>query len=366
MRITQLANFYNPTSGGLRTAVDRLADGYRAAGHDVRLIVPGPRGSTTDAGATIKAPALPNGSGYRVIVSRQALLRAVEASAPDLVECHDRLLARWVAPWCRRRGLPIVAFSHERLDAVLAQFAGWLPRRARAFVSGVGARQLVRSADLLVVCSRFAAAEYGDAANVRSVPLGVDLERFRPGVVHGGRIQLVCVSRLSTEKRPDLAVECVRELVRRGVDIELEIVGAGPRLGALRERAAGLPVSFAGFLPTPAIANRLAGADLALVPGPAETFGLAALEALASGTAIVTVDGAGPSEFIGAAPSAGRRVAPDTGAFADAVESLLALPPAERSRAAREVALGYDWQHTVSTMLGLHGELVSPELKVNE
>ena len=32
MRIAQLANFYAPTSGGLRVAVDRLREGYQAAG----------------------------------------------------------------------------------------------------------------------------------------------------------------------------------------------------------------------------------------------------------------------------------------------------------------------------------------------
>ncbi|MYV66388.1 glycosyltransferase family 1 protein, partial [Streptomyces sp. SID2131] len=34
LRIVRLANFVTPTSGGLRTALDRLGRGYLAAGHE--------------------------------------------------------------------------------------------------------------------------------------------------------------------------------------------------------------------------------------------------------------------------------------------------------------------------------------------
>ena len=42
MRIAQFANFYSPTSGGLRTCVDELGRGYTALGHERILVVPGP------------------------------------------------------------------------------------------------------------------------------------------------------------------------------------------------------------------------------------------------------------------------------------------------------------------------------------
>ena len=37
MRVVQVANFYGPRSGGLRTAVDRLGAEYCARGHEVFL-----------------------------------------------------------------------------------------------------------------------------------------------------------------------------------------------------------------------------------------------------------------------------------------------------------------------------------------
>jgi alpha-1,6-mannosyltransferase len=48
VRIAQLANFYSPISGGLRTVVDTLGRGYAALGHERILVVPG---STRTAGA---------------------------------------------------------------------------------------------------------------------------------------------------------------------------------------------------------------------------------------------------------------------------------------------------------------------------
>src|SRR5204862_6858143 len=74
MRIVQLANFYAPTSGGLRVAVDRLRAGYRAHGDVPTLIVPGAHHRAEDCVIEIASPRLPNGSGYRVIVSHRAVL----------------------------------------------------------------------------------------------------------------------------------------------------------------------------------------------------------------------------------------------------------------------------------------------------
>ena len=59
MRIVQLANFYGPRSGGLRTALHHLGEGYVARGHTVSLVVPDPRRETAllPGGSTISARA---------------------------------------------------------------------------------------------------------------------------------------------------------------------------------------------------------------------------------------------------------------------------------------------------------------------
>ena len=72
MRVVQVANFYGPRSGGLRTAVDRLGPEYSANGHEVFLIVPGqqPEKVRLHTGVTrISLPArlIPFTGGYRAV-----------------------------------------------------------------------------------------------------------------------------------------------------------------------------------------------------------------------------------------------------------------------------------------------------------
>ena len=95
MRVVQVANFYGPRSGGLRTAIDRLGAEYCAAGHDVFLIVPGqhPDWVELQSGVTrISLPAkqIPFTGGYRAVLPRP-VTSLLEDLEPDAIEVSDRL-----------------------------------------------------------------------------------------------------------------------------------------------------------------------------------------------------------------------------------------------------------------------------------
>jgi alpha-1,6-mannosyltransferase len=173
-----------------------------------------------------------------------------------------------------------------------------------------------------------------------------------------GALRLISVGRLSAEKRPDIAIGALAELIRRGVHAELTLIGSGPWEKRLRRRASHLPVRFVGHEPdADAVAAQLACSDIALSPGPAETFGLATLEALACGTAAVVVAGAATSETIGGDDHVGRAVSLHPVAFADAILSLLTIPAQIRRAAATAAAENYRWSRTVAAMMEIHGEL---------
>ncbi|NEA77246.1 glycosyltransferase, partial [Streptomyces sp. SID13588] len=118
-----------------------------------------------------------------------------------------------------------------------------------------------------------------------------------------------------------------------------------------RARAAGLPVTFLGHV---ADRDRLAAlqacADIVLAPGPAETFGLAALEALACGTPVVASALSALPALIGPAGAG----ATDGRGFADVVQRLLARPESARRAAARSQAEQYGWPAAVSAFLAAH------------
>ncbi|MGY1604066.1 glycosyltransferase [Geodermatophilus sp. SYSU D00815] len=360
MRIAQVANFVTPTSGGLRTALRHLAEGYARHGHEVVQVVPAAADAVVETAwgrlVALRSPALAR-TGYRLVVDRGAVRRVLEGVAPDVLEVHDRTTLRGLGRWARARGVPSLVVSHERLDRWFGQ---WLP-------PGVPAERLAdrlntalaRGFDTVVCTTVWAAEEFLRLPVGRPVivPLGVDPADFRCRVGPRARpvdgVVLAMASRLSREKRPGVAVETLRELRRRGVPARLVVAGDGPLRERLRAAAGDLPVEWLGFVPgRERLAGVLADADVALAPGPVETFGLAALEALACGTPVVSDARSALPAVVG--PDAGRSAAGGAGGFADAVEQLLAVPEDLRRAAARARAEDFPWEETVHGFLAAH------------
>ncbi|WP_425310922.1 glycosyltransferase [Ammonicoccus fulvus] len=349
----------------MRQAIDRLGAGYVAAGHERVLVVPGEHDETveTESGivVTVASPHLPN-SAYRMIAQPWRALIALDRFQPTSVEVSDKWTLSPVAGWAKRRGIGSILFSHERLDDML----GLWSRRQFGVETAVGAlnRRLAQSFDTVVVTSNYAAGEFENTpARLSMVPLGVDLDMFRPDrgtPVDDGLLKLCYVGRLSREKSPHLAVAAAVEVHRRGIPMRMDVYGDGPHRDELVEIAGDAPVVFHGYLSgREEIATALTRSDVSLSVCPAETFGLAVLEALASGTPVVTSNRGGARELVDA--TCGEWGHPNPRDLADAIERLAARPKAATRAAARVRAEQYDWSRSVGLMLDLHGELARDE-----
>ena len=368
--IVQAANMVAPASGGIRTTMRHLADGYASHGHEVVQVVPGSSDGVTAAPfgriVTVRAPEVP-GTGYRVIAEPWRVTRLLTRIGPDRLEVHDRMTLRGLGRWARRAGVPALVVSHERLDRVVRQ---WLPAPARCVVpverlADRSNTALASSFDTVLCTTAWASEEFErlDVRNLVRVPLGVDLDGFHParrddrlraevGVAPGEAL-LVLASRLSPEKRPDLAIQALAELRRRDVRARLVVAGDGAGRGSLERLAADLPVTFLGFVPERArMSALLATADAVVAPGPVETFGLSALEALASGTPVVAHRGSALREML--TPRCGVAVAGSGWTMADGIEQVLSLDPADRRAAARRRAECFPWSGTVCGFLQAH------------
>jgi alpha-1,6-mannosyltransferase len=369
MRVVQVANFYGPRSGGLRTAVDRLGAEYCARGHEVFLIVPGADGHRTrlPSGVTrisLAATRIPLTGGYRAMLPGP-VMTVLESLEPDALEVSDRCTLRSLGRWGSRHGVTTVMISHERLDRLTGQL---LPSGIARRVADYANRRTAEEYDTVLCTTQFAREEFDriGVPNVLTVPLGVDLDVFHPrrfsALVRNRwaapeQLLLVHCGRLSVEKRADRSIDTLAALRDSGIDARLVIAGEGPLRNRLERQAVGLPVDFTGFIDSrEAVAALLASADVALAPGPHETFGLAALEALACGTPAVVSATSALREIL--TSDSGAWADNNPGAIAAAVTSILGRPEHQRRLDARRRAERFTWPsaaHGMLTALGAFG-----------
>ena len=370
MRIAQIANFIGPQSGGMKTCVSALGEGYVRAGAERLLVVPGPADARfeTELGDVVQVRAPRVGSSYRLIIEPWRLAEILTQFDPTSIEVNDKLTLTPVSWWARSKGIGSVLFSHERLDEYMLNVTQW--ETTTKVSTALLNRILVRSFDAVVVTSAFAQHEFqklADRADCPTVlvPLGVDLELFRPRVApthaSDGALKLIYVGRLSREKHPHLAVATAVELHRRGVPVHLDVYGEGAQRPELEAIAAGAPIVFHGHLDDrEELALHISEADVALSVCPSETFGLAVLEALASGTPVVTSDRGGACELVD--DTSGAWAAPEPAALADAVLRVAERPVLRRREGARRRAEQFPWERTIADMLDLHDALGRGEL----
>ena len=360
MRIAQLANFVGPTSGGMKVVIDQLGAGYVAAGHERIFVRPGPRDAImeTEQGIEVEVRAPRLTKQYRMIARPWRALDVLDRFRPDVVEVSDKWTLSPVGRWAVKRNVGSVLFSHERLSDMLAM---WI-RRGFGVETVVGAlnRRLSKEFDAVVVTSRFAADEFDNTgARLELVPLGVDLETFHPDKgrpADDGVLKLVYAGRLSHEKSPQLAVAVAAELHRRGHRIRMDCYGTGPDQAELERIACDAPVHFRGFVASrDELARHIAAADVSFSVCPAETFGLAVLEALACGTPVLTANRGGAFELVDA--TSGISAPPDPALLADAVEELIPRLGEGMRASARVRAEQYPWSAAVTRMLRLHERL---------
>ena len=325
MCVLDISEYFGDASGGIRSYLlaKRAWVGTQEAFRQV-LVVPGAADAVTTGPRTrmytLRGPTIPMNPQYRFLLSTRTPRRIIEHERPDLIEVGSHLLVPWIARIANRRArVPLVWFYHGHLPRLLSPDARrssvqrGLERAAWAYV-----RRLARGCRAVLVASRYLADELRaeGVEQVVRVPLGVDLAQFHPGRrarraelrhrlgIPEGRVALYA-GRYAREKRLDLVLEAWPEVERR-TGIRLALVGGGPRERELRRHPSGARVT---WLPhqrdREVLADLYAAVDLYVAPGPYETFGLSALEAMACGTPVLSVDRGGVAEQVRASGAGG-------------------------------------------------------------
>lgn len=178
-----------------------------------------------------------------------------------------------------------------------------------------------------------------------------------------GPLEVIGIGGLIDRKDPLTAVDTVAELRRRGLEARLTWVGQGPLREATARRGAehGIPLDLTGALPPEQVRSALTRADVFLLPTRAETFCVAAAEALAAGRPVVVGDSGGPRDFVH--PPTGRLVTPGAPAtvWADAIERVWAdCRGLSAEQIAREMTEGYSAERYAERVDAIYASLTRP------
>ncbi|HET9604407.1 MAG TPA: glycosyltransferase [Gemmatimonadales bacterium] len=371
-----VSEYYGPDSGGVRTYLHEKAR-YVARRDDLRqvFVLPGP-GNTVRSGAgarvyRVRAPRIPFQDTYRILLEREAIRAIMTHERPDVVEVGSAYGAPWVAAGAARSlGIPLVWYFHAHLPNIIApeRHGASTLRRGAASIAIRYVRAVARRMTLVLAGSESVRRDlhgYG-IAHVEVVPLGVDTETFHPSRRAGRAATLarlglpdaplvLYTGRFTAEKQLEAAVAAWGQV--RASDAVLVLAGAGPRADALRA-AAGPRVRIMPFEPDrEKLADLYAAADLYLAPGPAETFGLSAHEAMAAGTPVLSVDAGAVADAVRAARCGGTWPLGDKAAMAALVDQQLDVAAEMREVARAHVTQYHQWATVFDRLFALYGRL---------
>jgi alpha-1,6-mannosyltransferase len=397
IKTLHLTNAFHPQSGGISTFYTAMLQMANQQQRPMRLVVPSSDDRIETVGSFgkiyfVRAPEAPLNRSYRCLYPTQYLLpdsriRAIlREERPDVIEICDKYNLHYLGGLIRAGMLGDVNFrpvilglSCERMDENVTAYLGTSPFH-RWFCRWYMRWVYFAFFDHHIAVSEHAAVELVAASRGQAVeravwirPMGVDAARFSPSRRSqamraelisraGGRDDsalLLYAGRLAPEKNLSLLIEMMHILADdRQCDYRLLLVGDGIDRDRLQEQAAQLAPGHICFLEhltdRDQLADVVASCDLFVHPNPREPFGIAPLEAMASGLPLVAVNSGGITSF--ANQNNAWLAEANATAFADAVREALRLDAAraDRVQAALVTADEHNWDRTALGYFALY------------
>ncbi len=285
-------------SGG-EAQVFLLLEGLRKRGPTRRLVCPAGSGAESEAhrrGIEVTPVRMASDLSWAGV---RGIGRALRRAGPELVHLHSGR-ATWlggIAAW--QASLP--ALTTRRMDRPVRR--GWRTR----FLYGRALRGAVAISEAVARC--LSEGGVPDAV-IRVVPSAVEPDRLHPQKprkavrtelgLAGDATVLLAVASLHDRKGLDVLLEALARLAQEGRRPVLWIAGEGPRRAALEQLAVRRGVTGqVHFLGQRAdVADLLGACDVFVLPSRREGLGVAALEAMALGRAVVASCSGGLAESV--------------------------------------------------------------------
>ena len=210
-------------------------------------------------------------------------------------------MAMIVILFAHRRRIPCLLTCHTVMDSLFSIF---LQRPM-----GMALRRTDRLIAVSQASARFCCLLGCPEKRITVVPNGVDLACFngnlnafvmRKELGIGDEPLVVTASRLIKRKNPNLLISAFAKVLKVVPDAKLVIAGSGREQDNLSRQVKGLNIAnsvfMAGELSKERVAQLMAAADVFALPSKMESFGLALLEASATGVPVVCSNAGGVPE----------------------------------------------------------------------
>ena len=313
--------FYNPVSGGaISTIIYQTAKELILAGHDVTVMTPVDGNPTYQVGSIIQVDAR-NRSDLNFVQRRCSDLIRYFAKydwpyfETFLRSVRDRLRKMDPKPDAIILFNDLYLPTHIRAIAPNASLAVWLQNECRTRPATLA--KVTAATDVFMTCSQYiatwTATELGIATKkIHVARSGVDAQLFipRPKYLAESRPpRVLFLGRIDRNKGPDLVIAAVSHLQNEGLDIPLTVAGGvwfygnsstDPYYQTVTESLARIGVSPLGHVPRARVPELLREHDIVCVLSRSnEPLGLVAMEAMASGCAVLASNRGGLPEACG-------------------------------------------------------------------
>lgn len=386
MKVCLVNSFYPPHIGGAETYVSSLARNLEVMGHDVTVYC---ADSTPSAGMLF--------DGAVNVVRMKTPLRFYGTPiscfpGSFMTEGYDIIHCNFPNPYF---SIVSAAVSKLKSTPALLTWHNDLPPVTRAASVLVGAHDATSKIYLNVyqriiattsVYARTSPTLKKHRSKVKVIPNGVDTEKFNPDVDstavkvrYGleGRKTLIFVGALTPwhfYKGVDVLLSAFASAQKKCDRLKLMIVGGGSMLNHYRQLAEVTckngNVVFTGRVADELLPSLYAASDFAVLPSinSSEGFGLALLEAMASGKAVIGSNVGGVPDVIEDWKTGVLVAAGDTDALADRIRTLYADDELRIKMGAtgREFALRRDWRIIAQMVSSLYREITSSPRRLHQ
>lgn len=280
----------------------RWANAMVARGHDVHVISLHPAGNDA-LDRRVVEHVLPVGAPYGYFLNVPRMRKILKRVSPDVIHVHYASGYGTLTSLSTSRKFILSAWGSDILD---------IPRRSLIYRFLV--RRSLQRAYLVTAASKALGVatdfEVKGQKPVYLVPFGVDVDEFSPRNRKkvSKKVRIGLVKSLEAIYGIDILIRAfatVHERAKRkalDVELSLVLVGAGSQRALLESMARSLGITdkteFRGSIPHSSVPRVLSEMDIFVAPSRSESFGVALVEASASGIPVIATRVGGIPEVI--------------------------------------------------------------------